>query len=53
MEIFNHIDGFMELYDETKKKKTKSRLNKSENQPPSVQSIPPTSKVNMPPVKKQ
>lgn len=53
MEIFNHIDGFMELYDEAKKKKTKGRVNKSENQPTSVQVLPPTAKVGVAPAKKQ
>jgi hypothetical protein len=31
MEIFNHIDNFLELYDE-KKKKNKTRNNKTDNQ---------------------
>lgn len=32
-EIFNHIDGFIEIYDEAKKKKSKvSRVGKTESQ---------------------
>lgn len=32
LEIFNHIDSFVEIFDEPKKKKMKPRISKTESQ---------------------